>query len=120
MAASHYYDIILEGHLDKTEHCFPDGKVVIFFGAHLGNLLRSVVVIAYEMKDAVDNDPVELVLEIHLVLIGIFPDAVNAYEKVAGNLVALGLVKSNDVGKIIVTQIFHIYIQDVIVRAEDN
>ena len=78
-----------------------------------------MVIISYKMKKAVDNDPVQLILELSSILTGIFPDTVDTYKEISGQSVTFTIVESNDIGKIIVLEISLVYIQNIIVRTED-
>lgn len=72
------------------------------------------------MKKAVDDDPVQLILEFGSELDGIFTDRINTNEKVSGKTVALTVIESYNIRKIIVLKILLIDVKHVIVRTENN
>lgn len=79
-----------------------------------------MVVISDKMEDTMYYDPVKLIRELGTVKHGIFAHGIHAYEKIAGENVALAIVKSDYVSKIIVMQILLVDVQYIIVRAENN
>ena len=79
-----------------------------------------MIIISDEMKKAVNNDPVELIGKLGPVERGVFPDGINAYEKISGEPVSFTIIESNDVSIIIVLQIFYIDIQNIIIGTKYN
>ena len=63
---------------------------------------------------------VKFLFEFGSVLGSIFPYAVDTYEKITGESVSLAIIKCNDIGEVIVLEIFLIYIQYIIIRTEDD
>ena len=61
---------------------------------------------------------VKFLFEFGSVLGSIFPYAVDTYEKITGESVSLAVIKCNDIGEVIVLEIFLIYIQYIIIRTE--
>jgi hypothetical protein len=78
-----------------------------------------MVVVSDKVKDSVHHHAVEFILELRPVLDGVFTDAVDADEKVSGNLVALAIVKGDDIGVIVVLKELAIDGKDVLVVAEE-
>ena len=76
-----------------------------------------MIVISDKMKKAVDDDPVQLILEFGSKLDGIFTDRINTNKKVSGKTVPLTVIESY---KIIVLKILLIDVKHVIVRTENN
>ena len=98
----------------------PEGKIVILLGAHLSNILLRMVVITDQVQDTMDNDPVQLILELGPVKLRVLPDRIHADEEITVQAVTLAVVERDDVREVIVLQILHIHVQDVVVRAEND
>ena len=79
-----------------------------------------MVIISDEMKYPVDDYPVEFIIELSTILMCILPDAVNTYEEVSGDSVALALVKGNDIRKIVMPEISPVDVKDVVVGTENH
>ena len=63
-----------------------------------------MIVITYQMKQAVYNHPMEFFLEFRPVFQGIFTYGIHTYEQVTGKNIALTIIESDDIRKIIVTE----------------
>jgi hypothetical protein len=73
------------------------------------------------MKDAVDDDAVELFFEGAGELVGIFADAIDADEDVTFELAFnIRIVEGDDVGIGLVVEVFDVFGPEVFVRAEDE
>ena len=79
-----------------------------------------MVVITDQVQETMDNDPVQLILELGSIKLRVLPDRVHTDEKVTVQAVALAVVECDDVREVIVLQILHVHVQDVIVRAEND
>ena len=79
-----------------------------------------MVVIPDQVQQAVHDHPVQFVGELDTVEHGVLPDGIYGDEKVAGEVVSFTVIEGNDVGVIIVLQIFYIDIQNKIIGAEYN
>ena len=79
-----------------------------------------MIIIAYQMKNTMNDYTVKLILKCSSEEISISPYGINAYEKITGKNVLFTIIKSYNVRIIIVLEKFHIYIQQVIVRAEND
>lgn len=79
-----------------------------------------MIVISDKMKKAVDDDPVQLILEFGSKLDGIFTDRINTNKKVSGKTVPFTVIESYNIRKIIVLKILLIDVKHVIVRTENN
>ena len=77
-----------------------------------------MIIISDEMKDAMNDHPVEFIFEISSILDGIFTDRIYTDEKITRKLVSLAIIESDDVGEIIMLKIFLIDIKNIIVRTE--
>ena len=77
-----------------------------------------MIIITDQMKDAMNNDSVQLLLEVSTIFNGILPDTVNTDEKITGQSVSFTIIESDYICKIIMLKISLIYIKDIIVRAE--
>ena len=78
-----------------------------------------MVIITDEMKDTMDNDPVQLVLEFGTIFESIFTDTVDTDEKITGKSVPFAIVEGDDVSEIVMLEVLLVYIEDVVVRTED-
>ena len=78
-----------------------------------------MIVITDQMKDTMDNDPVQLVLEFSSIFKRIFTDTVDADEKVTRESVPFAIIEGDDVCEIIMLKVLLVYIQDVVVGTED-
>ena len=78
-----------------------------------------MVIITDEMKDTMDNDPVQLVLEFGTIFESIFTDTIDTDEKVTGKSVPFAIVEGDDVSEIVMLEVLLVYIEDVVVRTED-
>ena len=74
-----------------------------------------MIVITDQMKDTMDNDPVQLVLEFSSIFKRIFTDTVDADEKVTRESVPFAIIEGDDVCEIIMLKVLLVYIQDVVV-----
>ena len=78
-----------------------------------------MIVITDQMKDTMDNDPVQLVLEFSSIFKRIFTDTVDADEQVTGESITFAIIEGDDVCEIIMLKLLLVYIQDVVVGTED-
>ena len=79
-----------------------------------------MVVVTDQVQDAMDNHAIKFVLELGPIEGGVLPDGIHADEQVAADSVALAIVERDDVGEVIVLQVLHIHVQDVVVRTEND
>lgn len=79
-----------------------------------------MVVISDKMEDTMYDDPVKFIRKLGIVKNRILTHRIHTYEKIAGENVALAIVKSDYVSKIIMLQILLIDVQYIIVRAEND
>ena len=79
-----------------------------------------MVIITYKMKQAMDHHTVKLLVKISTIFNGILTNRVDTYEQVTGKLFSFTVIKGYDVGEIIMAEVPHVYIQDVVIRTEDN
>lgn len=98
---------------------FPEREIIILLRTHHTDVLVSVVVIADEMKKPMDDDPVEFILKFSPELDCILPYGIDAYEKVTGKTVALAIVESDDVGKVVVLEELLVDVEDIVIGTED-
>ena len=94
---------------------FPEGQIIILFLSHQGNVIVTMVIITNEMENPVNYDPVELIIKLSSVLDGILTDRIDTYEKISIKFVTLTIIKSNYVGKIVVTEITLVDIEDIVI-----
>lgn len=66
------------------------------------------------------HHPIKFVLKLSSIVRGIFTDTVDTYEQIARQNILLTVVKSNDVGVIVVTEVFEVDLKDVGVGAKDD
>ena len=74
-----------------------------------------MVIITDEMENPVNYDPVELIFKLSSVLERILTDRIDTYEKISVKLITLTIIKSNYVGKIVVTEITLVNIEDIVI-----
>ena len=74
-----------------------------------------MVIITDEMENPVNYDPVELIFKLSSVLERILTDRIDTYEKISVKLITLTIIKSNYVGKIVVTEITLVDIEDIVI-----
>ena len=74
-----------------------------------------MVIITNEMENPVNYDPVELIIKLSSVLERILTDRIYTYEKISIKFVTLTIIKSNYVGKIVVTEITLVDIEDIVI-----
>ena len=79
-----------------------------------------MVIVTDQVQDTMDNHTVQLVFEFGPVELRVLPDRIHADEQVAADAIALAIVERDDVGKVIVLQILHVHVQDVVVRTEND
>ena len=94
---------------------FPEGQIIILFLSHHGNVIVTMVIITNEMENPVNYDPVELIFKLSSVLERILTDRIYTYEKISIKFVTLTIIKSNYVGKIVVTEITLVDIEDIVI-----
>ena len=74
-----------------------------------------MVIITNEMENPVNYDPVELIFKLSSVLERILTDRIDTYEKISVKLITLTIIKSNYVGKIVMTEITLVDIEDIVI-----
>ena len=74
-----------------------------------------MVIITNEMENPVNYDPVELIFKLSSVLERILTDRIDTYEKISVKLITLTIIKSNYVGKIVMTEITLVDIEDKVI-----
>ena len=79
-----------------------------------------MIIIADQMKDAMDDDSIEFLLEFGSILYRVFADAVDTDKKITRQLIILAIIEGDDVSEIIMLEILLVYIENIIVRAEDD
>ena len=67
-----------------------------------------------------DNHAVEFVLELGPIEGGVLPDGIDTDEEVAVQAVAFAVVERDDVREVVVLQVLHVHVQDVVVRTEND
>ena len=77
-----------------------------------------MIVITDKMKDAMHDDPVELILELGSIFDRILPYSIHTDEEVSGEPVPLTVIKSYDVSEVIMLKILLIDIQYIIIGTE--
>ena len=77
-----------------------------------------MVIVADEVQQAVHDDAIELIRKLRPVKSGILPHGIYGDEKVSGEAVSLAVIEGDDIGIIIVLQIFYIDIQYIIIGTE--
>ena len=79
-----------------------------------------MIIVSDEMKDSMNNYSVQFLLEFSSILWSILPDTVYTDEEITGKSVTFAVIKSYDIGEVIVLKIFLVYIQYIIVGTEDD
>ena len=79
-----------------------------------------MIVVTDEMEKTMNHDTVEFVSEIGLVKDRILSDRIYTYEKIPGKPVALAIIESYDISEVIMLNISHVDVEDVIVRTKDD
>ena len=79
-----------------------------------------MIVITDKMKDAMHDDPVELILELSSIVDRILPYSIHTDEEVSGKFVPFTVIESYDVCKVIMLEVLLIYIQYIIIGTEYN
>ena len=79
-----------------------------------------MVIVTDQVQDPMNNHPVQFIGECGSIMLGIVPDRIDADEKVSAEAVALTVVESDDICEIIMLEIFHVHVQDIIVRTEND
>ena len=77
-----------------------------------------MVVIADKMQQPVHDYPIQFIGKLRPVKGGVLLHGINADEKVSGEAVSLTIIESDNVGIIIVLQIFYIDVQNIIIGAK--
>jgi len=72
------------------------------------------------MQETVNYHAIEFILELRPIEDGVLPYGIDADEQVARQDISLTVIKSDDISKVIVLQIAHIDIEDIVVRAKDD
>ena len=67
-----------------------------------------------------DYNTVKLIGKLGSVSKRVLPNRVNGYEQISGELVTLTIIEGNNIREIVVLEIFHIHIQNIIIRTENN
>ena len=79
-----------------------------------------MIIITDQVQETMDNHPVQFIFELGSIKLRVLPDRVHADEEVTVQAVTLAVVERDDVREVIVLQILHVHVQDVIVRAEND
>ena len=79
-----------------------------------------MIIVADEMKNAVNYHTVQLILELGSVKMGILPYTVDTDEQISGKSISRTVVESDNVSIIVVLEIFKVNVQNIIVRTEDD
>ena len=66
-----------------------------------------------------DDGTVEFLVIIRVECLGVCPDRIEADEQVTRDLISFRIIKGDDIRVIIVLEILAVYLQDLLVRAED-
>ena len=91
------------------------GKIIILFRSH-GLLFRiCMIVISDKMQNSVNDNPVQLLREFSTIKQSVILYGIYADEEIAGKNVIFAVIKGDNIRKIVVLKIFHIYIKNVIV-----
>ena len=79
-----------------------------------------MVIVTDQMKQAMDDDPVEFGFEGCAVKGGIVADGVDADEQIARQGIPFAIIKGNDVGIVLVPEITDVHVKDVRVGTKDH
>ena len=79
-----------------------------------------MVVVTYQVEKSVNHHAIQLLVEVHTIELGIILHAVYADEQISTEDILLAVVESNDVSKLIVLEIFHINVEDIVIRTEND
>ena len=78
-----------------------------------------MVVVTDKMEYTVDHDPIEFVGELCPVEKGILPDTVYADKQISAEDILFAVVEGDDIGEVIVLEILHIDVENIVIRTED-
>ena len=77
-----------------------------------------MVVIPDQVEQTMDDYPMEFFVKLGTIFNGILADRVDTDEKIAGKFLSLAIVECDDVGEVVMLEITHVDIEDVIVRTK--
>ena len=79
-----------------------------------------MIVITDEVEETVDHHAVEFFFEFNSIFTGILPDGIDTDEEIPGQGLALAVIECYYVREVVVLEVSHIDIEDIIVRAEND
>ena len=123
VSASNNYNIVYALHslfLGKPAKSRALGKIVILFRPHRPLFRICVIVITDKMEKTMDYYTVQLFGKLSSVENGVIADRVDADEKISGKNIPFAIIEGYDVGEVIMLQILHIDIKNIIIGTEDN
>ena len=118
MTSANNDDIILPLHLGRQG--FPQIKIVILLGTHHSDIRLGMVIISDQVQNAMDDDPVQFIIELGSEIQCVFTHRIYTDEKITGQDVTLAVIKCNDVRKVVMSKIALVYVQDIIVRTKND
>ena len=96
------------------------GKVIIFLSPHLLLIFLGMIVITYEMKNPMNNNPVEFIFKLGSIIRSIVPYRIYADEQISGQYIFLTVIEGYDISEVVVLEILHVDIKYVIVGAKND
>lgn len=113
--------------MTKTHHFYAclalqflsHGQCLVLGSFHNFPFSRTFIIDAAKVQDAMDNDPVQFsFIVVAGKLFGIGAYRIKADKEIAAQAVAFAIVKSDDVGIIIMLKILPVYFENFLVRAK--
>jgi hypothetical protein len=81
-------------------------------------LLGGLVIITDQMEQTMDDHPMKLFVKLGTIFNGILSDRVDADEKISGKNLSLAIVEGDNVCEVVMLEITHVDIEDVIIRTK--
>ena len=79
-----------------------------------------MVIISDQVKQTMNHDAVQFFLELRSIQDGVLADRIDADEEIARKDVPFAVVEGDDVREIVVLEITHVHVKDVVVRTEND
>lgn len=79
-----------------------------------------MVIVTYQVKQAMNHHAIQFLVEVDAIELGIILHAVYTDEQISTEDILLAVIESDDVGKVIVLEIFHINVEDIVIRTEND
>lgn len=98
---------------------FSHPQSLVLGSLHLFTFTGSLVIYTAQVQDAMNDDAVKLALILLAELFGIGTHGIEADKEVTTDDIALGIVKGDDVGVIVVLQVLAVHFQYPLVITED-